>query len=186
VDNLPEFDIFEALNWYTGGTFTPRSHPDSSWRKLDARLKAEGYTGMQFCHYVAYIMRNGSVGKLIYKNMMCSSGTMEGFLDYAINSLRQAKQRTTAQKRQIRNHVEYGYPLWRLLTEKVIDVNAVVRIEAALKEQKDDEDFDAEHIIQTFGEQAVELMLGVPHYLPYCPHLNKAIKEGRFDVAAFM
>jgi hypothetical protein len=183
--NLPLYNIYDALIWYAE-CMNPSREPESRWAVLHKRLEEKGWTGMQFLHFYIYSFSGGSLGKLHHKNYLCCDEVWLEFLKHMDIATDQAKMRTKLQKRQIRDHVEYGYPLKRLLTEKIIDINSLVRIEVALRAKHKDEEFDSQTIIDMFGAQAAELLVGVPSYLPYCPYLNTAIKEGTFNVAEYL
>jgi hypothetical protein len=183
MSGLPRYNIFQALDWYTGGAFHPNTE-DEKWLALDKRLKEQELTGMQFCHFFIYESKyGGTTAKLNRKNLLCSAEVWREFLSSRPQVIVDTKERIRAQRRQVKEYVQSGFTMEQMLTQRIAPVNSVVRIELALQEKKKDESFDAAKILDKYRGEAIGLLLGVPEYLIYCPELSREVEEGLFSVS---
>jgi hypothetical protein len=183
MTGLPKYDIFDALSWYTGGSWCPNTNAPE-WLALDKRLKELDLTGMQFCHFFLYVYPKGRErARLTWKNLLCCDETWVAFLKHRPTVMVDTKERIKSQRKEVQSYVDYGHSMMSMLTGRIADINSIVRIEMAYQAHQKDPDFNAVPVIAKYEDEAFELMLGVPEYIPYCPLLSKAIEEGRFDVS---
>jgi hypothetical protein len=142
------------------------------WGGLRKRLKESPYTAFEFCFFVAH--RKGLTAawdRLYWSNHMCSATLWEEFKDWKEKRLEQIRSVVSQQNRAMTCYLNNGFTAEELLLGTRLNMNPLVLLENALRLCHDErlEKAVRDNFILTHTSAAVDLAVGNPEYLHFCP-----------------
>jgi len=179
-DLLPRWDLFEAVEYLTGGAYVPH-FKSASWNYANDWLRRRKYTGMEYCFYAVYysVCSDAKQAVLHRKGFMCSQDTLDSFEEWKRKRPVVVRDLVTSQRLEAKSHINSGYPLRRVLMEDFVSLAPVVRLELALGVRDDlDELSLCIDVMEKFAAYAYELVLGSPEYIWFCPRVKADLAQG--------
>ena len=172
--SLPKKDIWEAIDFFTGGAFGPNPN-DEKWIALDKKIKEHEYDASEFAFFCSYMMgHKEKMAILQRKNYLTSDDVWQKFLIYREHRMCNVRDIMNAQMTEINRLSGLGISLKRILMEPhIAELNAVARIERSLWEPVD----WLPDLLEEHGFECWLLVVGSPQYLLYAPHLKKEIDD---------
>ena len=176
---LPRSTVFEAVAEYSGKPVYVYER-DPRWTRLDAYLEADGFSGHEFCYFMAFCSpwrENNGMAVVTLKNLMLSQKTFDIFKTFKATRMETVQSMVRAQVHEFNLHISAGFDVCRMLQSDLLSANALVRVNLAIQHQPECID----EVFATFAERARLIAQGSPEFLMYCPHALKAVQEGGID-----
>lgn len=165
--------IYEAIRYYTGGTYTPMQ--SIGYQRLQASLDASKYDAYQFCWYMGCF---SGIGWSVLRrtSVMTSATYFSEFGEWKQTRLLAIRRVVRDSIEAIDAFIDSGVAINRVLTSDTLPFNAVMCVERALREMHiSDGAYDVQPVLKKRAASAQERLLGEPEYLDWCPHIRREI-----------
>jgi len=167
--------LADAVRYFTGKTDVGLR--GGRWPLLWDRLEHCPHSAYEFCYFVVH--RDGDKPawhKLLWQNFMTADSVWEDFLASKQRKLENIRLWVGQQNRALRCYLKNGFDAYELLHNGWLDMNALVRVENALRLVDDKGRLDSgalQALLSKYIPAAVELAVGVPEFLHFTPFFRR-------------
>jgi hypothetical protein len=141
------------------------------WHDLQERLRKSPYSPYEFCFFAAHPTGTAEWQRLLWTTYMCSESLWQRFLAWKQDRLEYVRGIVRQQNQSLQCYLDNGLSADDLLTGTRLDMNALVRLENALRLRQEDRLGETLllDLIRRFTDPATELAIGNPEYLHFTP-----------------